>query len=123
MAAGDVYTDVGEALVIDLIDANFSTTWQFQSGIGTTTPAKGDTAMENVTGCPAKAYPSTPAKTQPSASVLQCVGTIAYTGTLAITEFGWFGPTGTPLFQHHVFAAINVVNGDSIEFTVTHTQA
>lgn len=121
--AGNVYTQVGEELVIDLIDANFSTTWQFQSGIGTTDPVKANTAMENVTGCPAKAYPASPAKTQPSADVLQCVGTIAYTGTLAITEFGWFGPGGTVLFQRHTFAAINVVSGDSIEFTVTHTQA
>jgi hypothetical protein len=121
--ASDIYVQAGEEAVIDLIDTWLSTTWQFQSGIGTTNAVKGNTALENTTGCPAKATPSSSSKTQPVADKIQCVGTIAYTGTLAITEFGWFGPGGTILLQRHTFAAINVVNGDSIEFTVSHEQA
>ena len=130
MAVGDVYTTLGENATIDLLDTWFSTTWAFHTGIGTTTPAKGDSGIETSTDLPAKATPASPAKTQPTADKLQFVGTVAYaysggwsTGTKAITELGLFGPSATPMFQHHVFAAINVANGDSIEFTVVHEQA
>lgn len=120
--ASDIYVQVGEEWVIDQIIAGLSTTWQYQSGIGITNAVKANTALENVTGCPAKATPSAPSKTD-NGDYVRLVGTIAYTGTLAITEFGLFGPAGTPLLQRHTFAPINVVSGDSIEFTVTHTQA
>ena len=120
MAAGDVYTSIGESLVIDLMDA---ATWYVQSGTGTTTPAKGDTALETVAG----PSPDETTDTQPSADTLQMVGQLDYTGTLAITEAGIFdGATGSgtdDMLQHHVFAVINVGNGDSIEFTVSHQQA
>ena len=52
------------------------------------------------------------------------VGTIAYTGTLAITEHGVFttaARTSTVLMDRSVFAAINVVSGDSIQFTYVLT--
>lgn len=124
MANGNVYTQAGEEVVIDALDTALGTTWAFQSGIGVTTPAKGDTALANATGCPAKAYPASPSKSQPTADKLQLVGTIAYTSTLAITELGLFKDASTgALIQRHVFDAINVVSGDSIEFTVTHEQA
>jgi hypothetical protein len=46
------------------------------------------------------------------------VGTISYTTTKAITEHGLFSKaTGTTLMDRDEFAAVNVVNGDSIEFT------
>lgn len=124
MANGNVYTSAGEGVVIDALDAHLGTAWALQSGIGTTTPAKADAALVNVTGCPAKATPADAAKSQPTADKLQLVGTIAYTGTLAITELGLFkDATSGPLIQRHVFDPINVVNGDSIQFTVTHEQA
>ena len=46
------------------------------------------------------------------------VATISFTSTLAITEHGIFNAStvGT-LLDRSVFAAINVVNGDSIQFT------
>ncbi len=51
------------------------------------------------------------------------VGTIVYTTTLAITEHGIFNQAargaGTVLWDRSVFSAINVVNGDSIQFTYT----
>ena len=50
------------------------------------------------------------------------VATISFTSTLAITEHGIFNAStvGT-LLDRSVFAAINVVNGDSIQFTYTLT--
>ncbi len=50
------------------------------------------------------------------------VATISFTSTLAITEHGIFNAStvGT-LLDRSVFAAINVVNGDSIQFTYVLT--
>jgi hypothetical protein len=51
-------------------------------------------------------------------NVYTTVATVNYTTTSAITEHGVFtASTGGVLFDRSVFAAINVVNGDSIEFT------
>jgi len=53
-----------------------------------------------------------------SAVAYKSVGTIAYTTSKAITEHGLFSQAaGTTLMDRSVFAAINVVNGDSIQFT------
>jgi len=64
------------------------------------------------------------AGTQTEGSAVQyvTVATIPYTGTLAIVEHGIFsaGAAGV-LLDRTVFAAINVVNGDSIQFTYTLT--
>ncbi len=71
----------------------------------------------------AEAGPTTRAtgtKSQPSANVLRSIGTIAYTGTLAIVEHGLFSTaarTTDDLWDRTVFSVINVVNGDSIQFT------
>lgn len=124
MANGDIYTQAGEEVVIDALDTALGTSWAFHSGIGTTTPTKGDVALANSTGTPAKAYPGSPAKTQPTADKLQLVGTIAYVSTLAITELGLFKDAASgAMIQRHVFSPINVASGDSIQFTVTHEQA
>lgn len=53
-----------------------------------------------------------------SANIYKSVGTISYTTTKAITEHGLFSTAAsTTLMDRHVFSAINVVNGDSIQFT------
>lgn len=50
------------------------------------------------------------------------VATIPYTGTLAIVEHGIFSAAAVgTLWDRTVFAAINVVNGDSIQFTYSLT--
>jgi len=50
------------------------------------------------------------------------VGTISYTTTKAITEHGLFNTAdSTVLMDRTVFSAINVVDGDSIQFTYTLT--
>lgn len=85
------------------------------SGEGTTGAAVGDTDMESADG------ESRATGTQAegaSANIYKSVGTISYTSTLAITEHGLFNTTATAtLLDRHTFSAINVGDGDSIEFT------
>lgn len=85
------------------------------SGTGTTAAAVGDTAIETddgesrATGTQAEGA---------SANIYQSVGTISYTTTKAITEHGLFNASSAGiLLDRHVFSAINVDNGDSIQFT------
>ncbi len=88
------------------------------SGIGTTAAVIGDTDIET-TDAEARVS-GTPSN--PSANQYRTVGTIAYTTTKAITEWGLFSViTGGTLWDRRVFSAINVVNGDSIQFTYTLT--
>lgn len=91
-----------------------------QYGTGTTAAAIGDTGLQTPTG-------SRVAGTQsnPSSRVYRSVATVPFTSNLAITEHGifWTVATGSTLFDRTVFAAINVVNGDSIEGTYELTFA
>lgn len=72
------------------------------TGMGT------DSGVARVNGTPSN----------PSAGVYRSVGTMAYVSTLAITEHGIFSAStvGT-LWDRSVFTAINVISGDSIQFT------
>lgn len=85
------------------------------SGVGTTAENVADTDIETTDG------ESRATGTQAegaSANIYQSVGTINYTTTKAITEHGLFSQaTGTTLMDRSVFSAINVVNGDAIQFT------
>lgn len=86
------------------------------TGIGTTAAAIGDTALQNTTGAPARVSgtQSTPGAT----NVYRSQATVSYTSTLAITEWGLFSANAAgTLWDRKVFTAINVVNGDSIQFT------
>ena len=88
------------------------------SGVGTTDPAIGDTDIETTDG----ASRATGTQTETSHNVYASVGTISYTGTYAITEHGLFNAsTGPTLMDRSEFAAINVVSGDSIQFTYSLT--
>lgn len=87
-------------------------------GTGTTAAAIGDTALETPYG----GARATGTQSNPSAKVYRTVGTITFTSTLAITEHGILSASSVgTLWDRHVFAAINVVNGDSIEFTYNLT--
>jgi len=85
------------------------------SGVGTTAAAIGDTDIETTDG------ESRVTGTQlegATGEIYKSVGTISYTTTKAITEHGLLNiVTGGILLDRHVFAAINVENGDSIQFT------
>lgn len=88
------------------------------SGTGTTAEANGDTAMETDSGVSRVSGTAS----NPSAGVYRSVGTMSYTSTLAITEHGLFSAaTSGTLLDRTVFSAINVVNGDSIQFTYSLT--
>jgi hypothetical protein len=87
------------------------------SGTGTAAEAITDTTITpagpaRVTGTPSN----------PSANVYKTIATVAYTSTLAITEWGLFSAaTSGTLWDRRKFSAINVVNGDSIQFTYSLT--
>lgn len=88
------------------------------SGTGTTAEAAADTTLVSDSGVArATGTPTNPAQGQ-----YRSVATQSYTGTLAITEHGLFNAStvGT-LMDRSVFAAINVANGDSIQWTYTLT--
>jgi len=112
-----VVTDAGVAFLVDHWDdnsVNMSTVNFHDSGIGIVAENAADTGL----GTPAGPARVAGAKSQPSANVLRTIATIAYTATLAITEHGLFSAlTAGTLWDRTVFAAINVVSGDSIQFT------
>jgi len=85
------------------------------SGVGTTAENVADTDIETTDG------ESRATGTQvegASANIYRSVGTISYTTTKAITEHVLASQsTGGTAMDRTVFSAINVVNGDSIQFT------
>ena len=85
------------------------------SGTGTTAEAVGNTALVT------KVETGRASGTQvegASANIYRTVGTISYTGTHAITEHGVFSAASAgTLVDRSVFAAVNVVSSDSIQFT------
>lgn len=88
------------------------------SGVGTTAENAADTAIETTDG----ESRATGTQTESAANAYRSVGTISYTTTKAITEHGLFSQsTSGTLMDRSVFSAINVVNGDSIQFTYTIT--
>lgn len=108
--------------MVDQMQTETSTWGDFKyhdSGVGTTAAAITDTDIETTDG----ESRATGTQTEgASANIYRSVGTISYTTTKAITEHGLFNnTTGATLLDRHVFSAINVVNGDSIQFTYDFT--
>lgn len=88
------------------------------SGTGVVAEAVGDTALGAAAG-PARVSGTA---SNPTANQYRSVATISYTATLAITEHGLFSAsTAGTLWDRTVFAAVNVVSGESIQFTYTLT--
>jgi hypothetical protein len=88
------------------------------SGVGTTAENAADTGIETTDG----ESRATGTQTESASNAYRSVGTISYTTTKAITEHGLFNDSSTgTLMDRSVFSAVNVVNGDSIQFTYTHT--
>jgi hypothetical protein len=107
--------------VTDQLQTETSTFGDFKfhdSGVGTTAENVTDTAMETTDG----ETRVTGSQTESAANAYRSVGTISYTTTKAITEHGLFNDVSAgTLMDRSVFSAINVVNGDSIQFTYTLT--
>lgn len=116
-----VVTTAFAAFVVDQLQTETSVFGDFKyhdAGVGTTAENAADTTMETTDG----ESRATGTQTEGTSVQYQSVGTISYTSTKAVTEHGLFNDatTGT-LMDRTVFSAVNVVNGDSIQFTYTIT--
>jgi hypothetical protein len=104
--------------VVDQLQTETSVFGDFKyhdAGVGTTDPVAGDTGIETTDG----ESRATGTQTEgASANIYKSVGTVSYTSSKAVTEHGLFNDatTGT-LMDRSEFAAVNVVSGDSIQFT------
>ena len=109
------------SFVVDQLQTETSVFGDFKyhdSGVGTTAENVANTDMETTDG----ESRATGTQTESSATVYQSVGTISYTTTKAITEHGLFNAsTSVTLMDRSLFSAINVVSGDSIQFTYSLT--
>jgi hypothetical protein len=116
-----VVTNAFVNFVVDQLQTETSVFGDFKyhdSGVGVTAENVANTAIETTDG----ESRATGSQAEGAANVYQSVGTISYTSTKAITEHGLFNdPTAGTLMDRSVFAAINVVNGDSIQFTYSLT--
>jgi hypothetical protein len=105
--------------VVDQLQTETSVFGDFKyhdSGVGGTAENASDTAIETTDG----ESRATGTQTEDDPDDYQSVGTISYTTTKAIVEHGLFNDlTAGTLMDRTVFTTINVVNGDSIQFTYT----
>ena len=110
-------TDAYATLLVDELQASQATHSTFKyhdSGIGTTAEDATDTALVTPWG----GARDVGTQTETSAKVYKSVATTTYNATKAITEHGLFNAdaAGT-LMDRSVFAAINVVSGNQIQWT------
>lgn len=112
-----VVTDAWVALLVDDLQGSQAaqhTMKYHANGTGVGAEAAGDTAL----GAEVESRATGTQTEGATADIYKSVGTIAQTGTQAITEHGLLSAAAAgTLMDRSVFAAINVVNGDSIEFT------
>ncbi len=117
LIATKLVTDAGVQYLVDALQSSTTDASLFKfhgSGTGTTAEAATDTALVTEVGSRVTGSQGEGA----SANIYQTVATISYTSPLTITEHGVFSAsTAGTLLDRSVFAAINVDNGDSIEFT------
>lgn len=109
-------TTAGKNAIVDAFQDTFELeNFKYHgSGTGTTNPAVTDTTLETEVESRATGTTTEGA----SANIYRSVGTVGYTDTRAITEHGIFSAsTSGTLLDRSEFTAINVNNGDSIEFT------
>lgn len=124
-----VITDAGVAYLVDDWDGGGNVIDNFNyHGVGTGTNAENasDTGLqtESTTALNPDSTRATGTKSQPAANQARTVGTVTFDAGAAITEHGIFTQAATgggTLWDRSVFSAINVVSGDSIQFTHTTT--
>lgn len=96
-------------------------------GTGTNAEASGDTTLqtESTTALNPDSTRATGSTTEgASANIFRTVGTVTFDAGAAITEHGIFSQAATgggTLWDRSVFSAINVISGDSIQFTYDMT--
>lgn len=121
----NVVTSAGVGFLVDDWDDDTTdiTTMAYHGcGTGSTAENASDTALvtESTTALNPDSTRATGTATQPSANVLQSVGTLTFDDAAAVVEHGLLSQAATGggvLWDRSVFAAINVVSGDSITFT------
>ncbi len=126
-------TDTGVAFMVDDWDNNTAsatndiTTIRYH-GCGTSNTAESvsDTTLgaESTTALNPDSTRATGTQSQPTANQLRSVGTLTFDASAAIVEHGILTQAATgggTLWDRSVFSAINVVSGDSIQFTYTCT--
>jgi hypothetical protein len=131
LIATRLITDNGVAFLVDDWDNNAQdlTTLNYHGcGTGTTAEAQGDSALvtESTTALNPDSTRATGTRSQPAANQYRTVGTVTFDASAAVTEHGIFSQAATgggTLWDRSVFAAINVVSGDSIQFTYTATMS
>jgi hypothetical protein len=124
-----VVTDAGVAYIVDDWDGGSNTIDLFNyhgCGTGNTAEAVGDTALvtESTTALNPDSTRATGTKSQPAANQMRSVGTLTFDNTVAVVEHGIFHQAATgggTLLDRTVFSTVNVVSGDSIQFTYTLT--
>lgn len=109
-------------LLVDNLQAETTAWGDFKyhdCGIGTTLETVADTALETAAGVTRGTGTQTEGAT---ANAYVSVGTITFTATRAITEHGLFNAsTNGTLMDRTVFAAFNMVSGETLTFTYTVT--
>lgn len=129
LLATKLVTDAGVAFLVDDWDnngADISTMNYHGCGTGATAEAVGDVALqtESTTALNPDNTRATGTRSQPAANQYRTVGTLTFDNTAAVTEHGILSQAATgggSLWDRSVFSAINVLNGDSIQFTYTCT--
>lgn len=123
MANGVKVTNVGLSILTNRIIQAGTAPKNVGWGIGTTTPAVTDTALQTEsapTTAGGRTVGSESRTTVTATNDTYTVsGTVTAGSTLAITETGLFdNVTAGNMLLHAVFSAVNVVSGDSIAFTI-----
>lgn len=111
-----VVTDAGVAFIVDAFQ-NITEVETFQfHGSGTTNTAESAAQTTLIAEVATRATGSRGEGA--SANIYRTVGTISYSGTFAIVEHGVFSASSAgTMLDRSIFAAINVISGDSIQFT------
>lgn len=120
--ANAVFTDVGEAFIIDKLDGTVAATVVPQHiawGTGAGSASKASTTLFTE----ASEARVSGTVSQPAADTLRVIGTITANGAKTITNAGLFtAATGGVLFVHVDFTGIPVQLNDQIEFTFEYVQ-
>lgn len=118
----DVWTDAGEALLVDILDGTTAVpaNWYGAWGTGAGTAVKGSTVLFTE----ASEARVITTNSQPAANQSRYVYTITADGTKTITNSGVFdAATVGNLWVHFDHAGVGVILNDAIEYTVTITWA
>lgn len=121
-------TDTGVGFLVDDWDNNGTdlTTMNFHGcGTGTNAENQTDSALqtESTTALNPDSTRATGTRSQPAANQYRSVGTLTFDASAAVTEHGLCSTATSTyvLWDRSQFSAINVVSGDSIQFTHTTT--